>query len=118
MGALLRKDIFYTLRPWKLDTIVKSFSINFYVNYLVIDRLKEQTVRILPLYFFIELMYESTIQIDVNESFLWRYSVPGLSVLHEDIFKLAQNIIRYKLIQGAYVKISSLRKTEGDLLIV
>ena len=54
MGALLRKDLLFTLRPWQLDSTVKTYTLNYYINYLVIDQLKEQSVRILPLYFFME----------------------------------------------------------------
>ena len=48
-------------------------------------------------------------KININDSFLWRYSIPGLSVLNADAFKLAFNVIANKYLSSKkYPSLSNL----------
>ena len=58
-------------------------------------------------------------KINVNESFLWRHPIPGLSVLNADAFKLAINVIANKYLSSKkYPSLSSLPENITEVIIV
>ena len=58
-------------------------------------------------------------KININDSFLWRYSIPGLSVLNADTFKLAINVIANKYLSSKkYPSLSNLPVNITEVIIV
>ena len=118
VGSLLRENILFTC-----DTLVKPFFLHDSVNLLIFDRIKNKTIRILPLYFVLNDALRIFKKIYINKLFYVKYFslkkrdyLKSLPLSKGSLYIIFMFFVKILLPNGIMHSLGNIRKVSGQLV--